>query len=275
MVSWLEDVFGQSGTAYPSATSAVDQANALWQSPMGQAAEEARRETAQFNKDIELRKAKAERDRIKILKGEAAADKWYKEKQIEILRMDHELKARVAEAEATGYWGGNPTLQRENLAAQTALQAGQLGASLRGPRNWAFYLEQAYNTKNSPAASLVGSVPGGLGQNTVTPQRLTLTDVLNDYGVGSGQTGTGQAATAPYSPNGVTAADLGLTDTDEATLKDYFASPAHAPVGWWESKSEDQRNYLRGWAEHTGFSPDTFESIYRSTRPRQGSSSAA
>lgn len=269
----------------------------MMNSPLGQAAQRAHDKTVRFNKKIELDKAKAERDRIKILKGEAAADKWYKEQQIKILQMDHELKARTAEAEATGYWGGNPTLARQQMEANTtgyyngnptlareqqaaslALQAGQLGASLRGPRNWATYLRTAYDTANSPVSSFVSSVPGGLGQGaSQDTRRLTLTDVLNDYGVGSGRSAEGTPGTSmtAYSPNGVTAADLGLGGSDETTLRNYFNSPNQAPVGWWESKSEDQRQYLRGLAEEWGFSPDTIEQRYRNTRPNQGSAFSA
>lgn len=257
---------------------ALDQANALWQSPMGQAAQRGLDQTAKFNKKMALDAAKAERDRIKILKGQAAADKWYKEQQIRILEMDHALRARQVEAEQTGYWGGAPTLAREQQAANVALQAGQLGASLRGPRNWATYLRTAYDTANSPVSSFVSSVPGGLGQGASEgTRRLTLTDVLNDFGVGQGRSADGTPGTSltAYSPNGVTAADLGLGGQDEMTLRNYFNSPNQAPVTWWSSKSEDQREYLRGLMEEWGFSPSTVESRLYSTRPSQGSAFSA
>lgn len=294
---------------------------------------------------------------------------------------------------ATGYLNGAPTLSREQAAANTSLQAAQLGASLQGPGNWAKFLQAQYGVANSPASSLVSSVPGGLGAPAAAnPPPMTLGTVLNGFGVmpqagpgpgvangqqvyaggsssfnestgqyvpgqqgytpqqqqqwaaqtmaqpwwqqqnannpyaqqggggspwyttggGSQQSGaagrsadgadvlSGGRVTAneggsgqpaflqgynPYSLTGavgqvanaprLTAQDFGMSDQEANTVKGYLDNPGSAPMGWWESKSQPQRDFLGSFNTYGGGDQATFLSRYRDSRPRQGAYNAA
>lgn len=277
----------------------------------------------------------------------------------------------------TGYQNGQATLPREQAAANTALQAAQIGASLRGPGDWAQYLQAMNGIAGSPASALVASAPGGLGQAAgPAPAPMTLASMLGQAGVmprqsgvptsaqygqtvlhgdpsqgaegpmmagggqmfaggtpgfneqtgsyssapaggmrstmpvgaagGGGQRGArgfsdggGTVATmadsggSPYTQPGwnpqsmtgaigqvasaprVTNQQLGLTDEEAGTLKNYFTNPNQAPVGWWESKDEDQKAYLGGLNEYWGGSNSTFKNRYANSRTRQGAWNAA
>jgi hypothetical protein len=88
----------------------------------------------------------------------------------------------------TGYQNGAPTLDREQAAANAALQAGQLGASLQGPENWAQFLQAQNAVAGSPVSSLVASAPGGLGAMAGDPGGpMTLGSLLGRFGVMPGQ----------------------------------------------------------------------------------------
>lgn len=94
----------------------------------------------------------------------------------------------------TGYQGGQATLEREQAAANTALQAAQLGASLRGPGDWAQYLQAMNGVAGSPASALVQSVPGGMGAPAGQgPGPMTLASVLGAAGMTPQQGGGGQS----------------------------------------------------------------------------------
>lgn len=113
---------------------------------------------------------------------------------------------------ATGYYGGNPTLAREQAAANTSLQAAQLGASLQGPGNWAKFLQAQNGVAGSPASALVRSAPGGLGASSgPNPGPMTLATVLNGFGV-SPRTNDEAAAIHAY------AADNGLSENDALAM---------------------------------------------------------
>ena len=297
MPTWLESTFG---TGSPSANpygQFLQYQNDYWQSPMGLREQDAYDQTTRLNRKELLAKLKAERDRIAIAQGEAKANQWYQQQQVKLAQQTHALRV----SEVTGYHEGNPTLQRETSQADVALRAGQLGASLRGPRDWATYLRTSNDVANSPASSFVNATPGGMGQNNVNTRRMTLSDVLGDFGMGNGgsmvgQSGAAGGGTAPGAPapntagltggpnpngtyqptqpgqqaQGGNALGLGLNPGDEQTLRGYFGSPNSAPVAFWESKTDDQKDYLRGLMDEWGYSPSTFEQGYGRTRPRQG-----
>lgn len=99
------------------------------------------------------------------------------------------LNYALQQGQQTGYQNGAPTLAREQGAANTALQAAQLGASLRGPGDWAQYLQAANAVGSNPAVSgLLASAPGGLGAMQGEPGGpMTLGKLFSDYGVMPGQ----------------------------------------------------------------------------------------
>lgn len=303
MPTWLENTFGTVGPSANPYRQYQQWRNEYWASPEGLREMDAYEQTTRLNRRELLARLKAERDRIAIAKGEAEANQWYQRAQVKLAQQTHALRV----SEVTGYHNGAPTLQRETSQADVALRAGQLGASLRGPRDWATYLRTSNDVAGSPASSFVNATPGGLGQNNVNTRRMTLKDVLGDFGMGNGggmvgqsgamgggaATGTMPGAPAPNSagltggpnpngtyqpvqqpvgqmPGGASALGLGLNPGEEQQLRQRFSSPNSAPMGWWESKSSDQRDYLRGLMDEWGYSPTTFEEQYANSRPRQG-----
>lgn len=252
MATWLEQTFGSTGpSAGPSPTWTPQQYSdwltAFNQTPAGQAAQRARDQTVELNRKQVLDQLQMQRDQIALQRGRDAADKWYREQQIALMQDDHKFN-------------------REKLAVDSTFRAAELGASLRGPRNYPFYLEASNQVAGSGVGStLLANQPGGMGptREGFAPQRQTLGSVLNDFGFGgSGFAGQGGG--------GVSNSQLGLTDADAQQLQMYIRNPNAAPGGWWESKSPEQREYLKGLMDFWGDSPDTFENRYANTRSRQG-----
>lgn len=260
MVDFMQALGNTIGTVGPSAGPSPtwtpqqysDWLTAFNQTPAGQAAQRARDQTAQLSRDQILAGLQAERDRIALQQGKDKADQWYQQQQIKMMEDDHRFN-------------------REKLAVDSTFKAAELGAQLKGPRNWPSYLQASNQVAGSGIGStLLANQPGGLGamQSGFTPQRQTLGSVLNDFGFG----GSGFAGQGNGTPSN---SQLGLTDADAQQLQMYFRNPNSAPGGWWESKSGDQKEYLRGLAENWGFSPDTVETNYGNTRARQGNALAA
>lgn len=255
-MGWLENTFGTVGPSAGTGTTLTpEQQSAQWErtrnTPMGQAAQRATDATNQLKRDQVLAEMAAKRDEIAVSQGTAAANKWYQEQQIKMLQDDHAFK-------------------REELAVNSTFKAAEIGSQLKGPRNYPFYLEAANQVAGSGIGStLLANQPGGLGpmQQGFNTQRQTIGSVLGDFGFGGG--GAGQQG------GGVSNSQLGLTDQDAQQLQSYIRDPNAAPTGFWESKSGEQKDYLRGLMEFWGHSPDTFEQRYADTRPRQGNALAA
>jgi hypothetical protein len=187
------------------------------------------------------------------------------------------------QAGLTGYYGGAPTFQREQAASGIALQAAGLGAQLGGPRNWGNYLRASSAVRNAP---LLSNTPN-VGAHVAPPGGpLTLVDVLGDYGGGGTVGGGGAAGGGAPGTSGLASvlqntaadvsrtpanADLGLSDFEAGQLMSYFDNPGQAPTGWLETKSPDEKEYLRGLMSLWGRSPATVESQYKTSRPGQGS----
>lgn len=254
MATWLEQTFGSTGPSAGPSQTWTPQQYSDWltqfqNTPAGQAASRARDQTVELNRKQILDNLQMQRDQIALQQGKQVADKWYQEQQIKLMEDDHAMK-------------------REQFAVNSTFKAAELGAQFKGPRNWGSYLQASNQVAGSGIGStLLANQPGGLGamQQGFTPQRQTLGSVLNDFGFGgSGFAGQGGADGTPSN------SQLGLTDQDAQQLQMYFRSPNQAPGGWWESKSNDQKEYLRGLAEMWGFSPDTIETNYANTRSRQG-----
>lgn len=251
-MAWMDTVFGTGPAAGPTSTWTPQQYSdwltAFNQTPAGQAAQRARDQTVELNRKQVLDQLQMQRDQIALQQGKQVADKWYQEQQIKLMEDDHAMK-------------------REQFAVNSTFKAAELGAQFKGPRSWPSYLRASNMVAGSGMGStLLANQPGGLGamQSGFTPQRQSIGSVLSDFGFGGAGNGAGI-----FNDN-VSNAQLGLTDADANQLKNYFANPNQAPAGWWESKSPDQREYLKGLMEEWGHSPDTFETRYGSTRPRQG-----
>lgn len=309
--TFLEQTFGTTGPSAPSPyQQLLNYQQQYWASPMGIAERDAYDQTNRLNRRQVLAQMQAQRDQIALQRGSAEANRWYQQQQIKLAQQQHELSVQQLqqqgrqfdvtatgyldgnptltrqqfEAGTTGYYGGNPTLAREQAAANIALQAAQLGASLQRPDDWARYLRLTHEVNGSPAWALARQ-PGGLGQTDAgQTRRATLSSVLGNFNAPGGAlpppgaaptSGADAPLTGAGGSQGPTNAALGLSDADAAALRGYFASPGSAPGGWWESKDEDQRGYLRGLMSEWGFSPTTVISAYGNTRTRQGDPRAA
>jgi hypothetical protein len=216
------------------------------------------------------------------------------------------MARQFGEAGLSGYLNGAPTLQREQAGADVNLRAAGLGASLGGPRNWGKYIVGAGAVGQNPLLSTTPNLGAAADQSQ--QRRLTLADVMGDYGGQGGAIGqaggagqpaaqygaAGQAGGAAGTASGpltlssvlgntVNAVsrtpsndELGMTDQEATTLRGYYRNPGSAaPVGWWESQSPDMKEYHRGLMSLWGESPDTFENKYRNRGPRQQSVFAA
>ena len=101
----------------------------------------------------------------------------------------------------SGYLDGAPTLAREQAATNAAISGAGLAMQAKGPRNWGSYLQGAYGVANSPASSLVSSVPGGMGlAASQTTQPQTAQSVLQDYGLAGNGPWGGQPASMKVQP---------------------------------------------------------------------------
>lgn len=246
-------------TSSMTPTEYLDWLTQIGNSPQGQAAQAAMQQTIAMNVKQALAAMANERDRIAIAKGQAEADRWYKQESLKLAQQAHQLAVKAQEQNyelaaggltgqfqgaptlaaigqqgqmtgmyqgsptlanlaqtaqytglyngtptlqaqnqqqqyglqlgaQTGYQGGQATLSREQAAANAALQAAQIGSSLRGPGDWAQYLQAMNGIAGSPASALVASAPGGLGQAAGSGGGpMTLAQMLGQAGVMPGQ----------------------------------------------------------------------------------------
>lgn len=159
--------FGQFGTgqsaAMPNASTMTPQQMLAWyeqlaNTPQGQAAAKAQQQTIQMNVQQALAAMQNERDRIAIAKGQAEADRWYKEESLKLAQQVHQLAVQTQQqnyelsgaaltgtfqgnptlanlnqtAQYTGLYNGTPTLQAQNQQQQFGLQQGQLTGLYEG-----------------------------------------------------------------------------------------------------------------------------------------------
>ena len=132
--------FGQFGTGQSAAAPAqpnpatmtpqevMDWYTALANTPQGQAAAQAQQQTIAMNVKQALAAMQNERDRIAIARGQAEADRWYKQESLKLAQQAHALAVQtqaqnyeLSGAALTGQFQGNPTLANQ---AQTAMYTG-------------------------------------------------------------------------------------------------------------------------------------------------------
>lgn len=180
---------------------------------------------------------KAERARIAVAEGQAAADKWYKEQQI---RLADETMA----------------LDREKFAVGTGLNLLQLRSTLRGPGDWAQYIDAAEGFNlYQPSSKFLGTLAAGQ-----MPQVA---------GIGLGMQPTPASlqglATAPADQQKARlAADMSLANT-------VASNPGKLAPGSLESLSPDFLKYFTGLATTGGHSADTLMKAYSQAGIGQGS----
>jgi len=167
----------------------------------------------------------------------------------------------------------------KNAQAQLGLSTLQLGASLRGPRDWLAYTRAASGASADPAlrgaidqwASMTSGQASGMGGwGAGTPERMTLGALAGDFS-GNTMTTPGSVSSV-YNTTGATGTSAPQTGL-MGELNYVGMNPLKAAPGWFESKNPDQQQMILGAWEEQGHSPATVMSRYFSTRPNQQISS--
>lgn len=200
-----------------------------------------------------------DRERIAIEQGQAAADKWYKEQQVELAK------------------GG------------LGLQYLEAAAKLGGPADYFQFLDFAGGARTNPelpnwldALNRNAQQEGFGGTNTAqgtTPQTMdSLTAALS----GGAKTSAMGGITSVNDANAGTAGTGGATsasptDTNRAlqVIGQVGLNPAGLAPQTLESLSPDERDVMFSGLKKLGFSPSQVVSDYGDSRIYQGSSTAA
>ncbi len=148
--------------------------------------------------------------------------------------------------------------QGQTARGQLGLNTLQLGASLRGPRDWDSYLETAAAAGQNPMlsramgdwASLTNIRPNTGAVNGPLPQRFDLNALASDF-MGGGGGGSG----APLPRN--------------ASL-DAVAMGQGPHPGWWQGLSDAERQRSQGYWEKRGWDPSTVLNGLAYQQPTQG-----
>lgn len=203
-----------------------------------QATEQAAAEQNQFNRGIAS-------GNLGVSQAQQQSNAENQRAQVE--QAKHDLKFR--------YYQQN---QNNQVATGTlGLNTLQLGASLKGPRNWDTYLETASQAGQNPIlqgalgswASLTGNRPNTGAQQGPLPQKFDLNALASDF---SGQGVTGQAGQR------------------NSALDTVAMNPGQAAPGWWQGLSGDEQERAKGYWETNGFSPDSVLNSLAWTAPSQG-----
>lgn len=167
---------------------------------------------------------KAQREQLKVTKGQAEADRWYKEQQVKLAQ-------------------GEAQFQRDKLGIDTGMGLLGLRAGLKGPGDWAQFLDVAdgYATLQPQSAFLStlaqGKQPGVSGVafgGSPTPSTLG--------GLASGTTGDQRAR----------------ANADLALAARIAANPGKVAQGQLGTLNQDQTDYLLGLAGQGGYSARSF-----------------
>jgi hypothetical protein len=214
-----------------------------WMSQRFSAAEAAAADQNQFNRgitqgglDVNRQQADTQRYSAETGRQVAGADAAYKKALIK----------QAAEELAFKYHQQSQTneIEQGKLAVsegQLGLGTLQLGAGLRGPRDWDQYLETAAAAGGDPMlqkalgswSSLTNPRPNTGAVGGPLPQRFDLNALVSDFTGGVGQ---------------------GRAQTRDANLDAVAMGQAPAP-GWWQGMSGDEQDRSLGYWETRGFSP--------------------
>jgi hypothetical protein len=193
-------------------------------SPMGQQANQAMQQTIGMNVKIANAQLKNAAAQIAIQKGQAAADKWYKEQQVKLAQQAHQLAVKTQQqnyelsvggltgqfngqptmayqgmqAGYTGMWNGQPTLQNQNQQQQFGLQQGQL----TGLYNGAPTLAALMNSQNF-GLNQAGVTGYYNGQATMNREQQAANAALSAAQIGASLRGPGDWAQYLQAMNGI------------------------------------------------------------------------
>lgn len=189
---------------------------------------------------------RAQRDQIAVQRGAQEAERWYKEQQVRLAEQELGLDR--------DRFGLQQELGRGELALKGELGRGQLGlgllelkSSLRGPADWAAYLDLGEGqTQLQPASGFLQAIASG--------QRVPGTDMS----FGAAPTPMSLASLAGNTQQAQKdrlAADMGLAAQIAGNV-------GQVRAGTLEQLSPDRLDYLKGLAETGGHSWKTLASAY-------------
>ena len=216
-------------------------------------------------------------------KGLAEQNKWNRNQQEGALDLQREQLAEQKrqamvnaksqeERDRVEAWYKGQLVQ--NARAQLGLQTLQLGASLRGPRDWLAYQEAAGGARANPylnqgvaswADASSNRMTGQGSWNGGAPQRMDLNALAGDFGGGGGGGGNDY----PGGANWFTGGGVNKNDTVGA-LNSIAMNPHKAHTGWWSSLNPSQQQMAIGAWEKSGHDPDTVLARLAAGRVSQG-----
>lgn len=181
---------------------------------------------------------KAQREQIAVTRGQAEANRWYQEQQV-----------RLAEGELA--------LSQQKLAADTGLGLLGLRAQLKGPGDWAQYLDvgEGFQTLQ-PASGFLGAIAAGK------------TPGVMDTAFGASPTAStlaGLATPTADEQRNRLQADMGLAAKIAGNVGK--VQPGALDVG---TIGQDRLDYLLGLAATGGHSAQTLMDAYNRAKPGQG-----
>jgi hypothetical protein len=194
-----------------------------------------------------------ERARIAIEKGTAAADKWYKEQQIQLAKDEAEFNKYKFNV-STGL-----DLYKTDLGS--GLDVLKTQAGLTGP----LYAAQAIDYAE--------------GAQKLLPQSSFLTNL--SQGRLANPYISGGATPTPATVGGLAAMDTSSLDalkarrdTDLGLADQIFRNPGSLAIGSLGDLGKDRLNYLLGLGGYRGYSTQNFLDAYGRQQPGQGSATA-
>lgn len=198
-------------------------------------------DTNRYNAETGRYEAETGRQNADTNRFSAETDRVYREALIEQAEKDLAFKYHQQAQEYE--------MQRGRLGLDTL----NLGASLKGPRNWDTYLETAAQAGQDPIlsqamttwSSLTNPRPNAGAVQGAMPQRFDLNALASDF------MGTGVASQA------------GRRD---ANLDAVAMGRAPAP-GWWQGLSDDEKQRSIGYWETHGWSPTSVLNSLAYTAP--------
>lgn len=184
------------------------------------------------------------KDTLGVSQQNSKNDQAYKQAQVQ--QAKDQLQFQYAQMAQTG----------QNQQGQLGLQTLQLGAGLRGPRDWLSYMDATAGAGQNPLlqqavgtwADLTNNRPRGTGAwQGATPQKFDLNALASDFGLGSG-------SSSGSSPR-------------IAALDTVARNPGQAAPGWWQSLGPDAQEMAKGYWEKNGDSADTILNRLSYTAP--------
>lgn len=197
---------------------------------------------------------RAQRDQIAVQRGAQEAERWYKEQQVRLAEQELGLDR--------DRFGLQQELGRGELALKGELGRGQLGlgllelkSQLRGPADWAAFLD---------AGAGFPSVQGASGFLQAIAQGQQPGEWGAAFGANPTPASLGSLAAAPTQQQQERVAN------DMALAQQIAGGVGKVAPGALERLGSDQLDYLKGLTEKGGYSWKSLMGSYDATRPGQG-----